>query len=508
MRLEQLVKRNARRMPGAPAVRASDGQATYGELDALADDIAHCLLARGVGHGDRVAIWLDKGLMAAATMQAVLRLGAAYVPMDPLSPPARIKSILDSCSPRAIVSTARRLDRLDRLGPVDAEVLLLDRGIPEYERFEVELQPLPVVRGSEDDLAYILFTSGSTGTPKGVCISHRNALAFVLWAAETVDARPEDRFANHAPFHFDLSVFDLYVAFLVGACVCIVPEGLSFTPTRLVGFMRDEQISVWYSVPSVLVMMMQAGRLIDGARVTPPRVLIFAGEAFAVPPLARLRAAWPRTRFFNFYGPTETNVCTAYELPEEPPTAPVPIGTAASDDLTIVITDDGREAGIGEEGELHIEGPTVMLGYWGQPPQGRRYATGDRVLIRADGQLAFLGRKDKMVKVRGNRVELSEIEHVLMKHPAVRMAAVTVTGEGASSKLIAYLEGEEGHARPSLLGMKKHCADFLPRYMLVDHIDWIDSIPLTRNGKRDWQALSARSVGSAPTRQPAQTAQR
>lgn len=461
-------------------MHAPDGRATYAQLDALADDLAHALARQGVRPGDRVALWLGKGLMAIATTQAVLRLGAAYVPLDPMSPPARIRTILTACTPRVLVTTARRASSV-----ADAEVLplLVDEGVPRCE------EPLPPVSAGDDELAYILFTSGSTGEPKGVCISHRNALAFVTWAAEAIDARASDRFSNHAPLHFDLSVLDLYAAFLVGGRVSVIPELTSYVAANLVAFLRQEQITVWYSVPSVLVMMMERGELLEAA--TPPRVLIFAGESFPVPPLARLRRAWPRTRLFNFYGPTETNVCTAYELPPEAPEAPVPIGTAASGDHTSVVTDDGRIAGPGEEGELWIEGPTVMMGYWGRPPQGPRYATGDQVRVGPDGQLHFLGRRDGLVKIRGNRVELSEIEHVLLEHPAIAHAAVVVTGEGQGAVLVAALVPVPDAPLPSLLRVKRVLAEQLPRYMIVDRIIWVDALPLTRNGKRDQRLLEA-----------------
>ncbi|MCA9685122.1 MAG: AMP-binding protein, partial [Myxococcales bacterium] len=235
-------------------MRAPDGAATYAELDQLADDLAHGLRERGVVPGDRVALWLDKGLQAVAVMQATLRCGAAYVPIDSKSPPARVQLILDECRPKVVVTKARNLSRVKLRG---ATAMLMDMGIDRFARpFVMEEE-----RGT-DELAYILFTSGSTGIPKGVCISHRNALAFVEWSAKAIGAVAEDHFANHAPFHFDLSVFDLYVSFLVGARVCIAGELLSLAADRLVDFMREEQISVWYSVPSALIMMMDGGRLL------------------------------------------------------------------------------------------------------------------------------------------------------------------------------------------------------------------------------------------------------
>lgn len=485
MGLEALVTHVAATRPDAPAVRASDGAFTYGELDQRADDFAHALAALGVGPGDRVGLWIEKGAVAVAVMQAVLRCGAAYVPLDPKSPPARIQQMIASCAPRVLVTTSAWAARVDRGG---AALLLIDQGVPRVDH------PFARAAAGDDDLAYILFTSGSTGVPKGVSISHRNALAFVTWAAEAIAASAEDRFANHAPFHFDLSVFDLYACFLAGGCVSIAPEVLSLAPARLIEFLRAERISVWYSVPSALIMMMDAGLL--AAPELEPRAVIFAGEPFPVPQLAALRRAWPACRMFNFYGPTETNVCTAYELGRDPPARAIPIGTAASGDRLFVLDAEGRPAAAGEEGELFVEGPTVMLGYWGGPPQPARYATGDRVRWNDEGQLEYLGRRDAMLKLRGVRVEAGEVESVLLRHPHIAQAAVAVTGEGRAAQLVAFLVPRGGE-RPSLLALKRHCADFLPTATLVDRVVWLDAMPLTSTGKRDVQAL-LRSLQGAP----------
>ena len=480
MRLETLVRRAARQTPDAPAVWAPDGQATYAELDQLADTLARRLLALGVEPGDRVAFWLDRGLNAIVTMQAVLRCGAAYVPLDPKSPPARIRFVVDSCAPTVVVCTGKRAARLEFSGTV----LLLDGGV-EGADCRVSLPRLDPE--ATDDLAYILFTSGSTGTPKGVCLSHRNALAFVDWATTTIAADPSDRFASFAPFHFDLSVFDIYGCFAVAGRLCIASEMLSLAPARIVGFVREHEISVWYSVPSLLMLMEDTGLFDEPA--LEPRVVIFAGEAFPVAPLGRLRVSWPGARMFNWYGPTETNVCTSYEV-KSPPTSPIPIGGPASDAVLDVLDEDGRPVGVGEEGELHVAGPTVMLGYWGGEPQPATYATGDRVRINERGDLEFIGRNDSMLKVRGNRVEAAEVEAALRGHPDVEDAFVGVDGSGRQAKLVAaLLGGSEAGKRPSLLSIKRVCAEVLPAYMIVDRVCWLDDFPRTRNGKRDRQRL-------------------
>ena len=488
--LGDLVRRAAERRPDAPAVRGPDGNLSYGGLDAMANRVARVLSGAGVGPGDRVAIWLSKGADAVAAMQGVLRLGAAYVPVDPLSPPARAATVMRDCAVRAMVAPEDAARSLAD-GP-DGAFFLPAEGLRPGALASVSPEPVPRASIGPDDLAYILYTSGSTGRPKGVCISHANAMAFVDWAVETIAARESDRFSSHAPFHFDLSVLDLYAAFSVGATVCLVPEGAAYAAEHLVRFLRDERITVWYSVPSALTLMMEHGGLL----LAPPdslRTLLFAGEPFPMKHLRRLREAWPDLVMWNLYGPTETNVCTAYEVarPLDAGWTCIPIGRAVSGDRVWATTAEGAEAKSGEEGELMVEGPTVFSGYWGQPRRSKAaYATGDIVRVGASGEFSFLGRRDNMVKVRGHRIELGEIESALLQHASVRDAAVVVIGEGLSARVVAFLAVGEERA-PTLLDVKRLCAQRLPRYMIPDDAVSMVELPRNRNGKVDRRALAA-----------------
>lgn len=484
--LASLVVESARRRPDVPAVDGPDGALTYRQLDVMANRFAHALVAGGAVPGDRVGVWLDKSPQTVALLQGVLRAGCAYVPVDPSSPPRRAAVVLDDCCVRIVVTTQSRAHKLDDQS-LDAAVLTV-------ETIDLDAQPeipVQVATRADDDLAYILYTSGSTGRPKGVCISHRNALAFVEWAADAVGATADDRFASHAPFHFDLSVFDLYVSFLSGACIVLVPEQSAFLPQALIGLIAAEKVTVWYSVPTIITMMVDAG-LIEQLDPLPLRVLVFAGEPFPVAPLRRLRQGWSDVRLFNFYGPTETNVCTAYEVAEvdDARTIPVPIGGAASGDEMWAETDAGGRAAVGEEGELVVTGPTVMLGYWGHEPHRGPYRTGDIVRVLDGGIYEYIGRRDHMVKVRGYRVELGEIEAALLTLAQVRAAAVAVIGSGLRARLVAFVV-VDGELRPSLLRLKRHCADRLPRYMIVDEVRYLEALPRTANGKLDRSALNS-----------------
>ena len=474
--LHHLVIAAARRTPDAVAVSSGDATLTYRELDLLGNQFARALSAAGVGRGDRVGIWAEKSPRVVAAMQAVLRLGACYVPIDPAGPAARADRILRDCGARLLIS--------DRPGaPFDIDAPL----------GHLSTDPVPDPGLDEHELAYLLYTSGSTGEPKGVRISHRNALAFIDWAARELDARPGDRFGNHAPFHFDLSVLDLYVAFRAGAAVHLVPPGAAYAPQMLVEFLIRERLTVWYSVPSALVLMITSGAF----TATPPhelRAVLFAGEVFPLAHLRTLRAALPGARLLNLYGPTETNVCTFHEVTEIPAnwTRPVPIGRACSGATVWARRDDGTPAEPGERGELVVSGPTVMRGYWGHPDQDGPYATGDEVVLGDSGDYEFLGRRDTQTKLRGFRVELGEVEAVLCRHDRVEAAAAVVVGTGITAQLLAFVVGRDG-TPPSLLELKAHCAAALPRHMIIDRVAGAERLPLNGNGKIDRRALIARA---------------
>lgn len=474
LNLHALVAAAARRTPGAAAVHDGERAASYAELDELACRFAAGLAARGVGRGDRVVVWAAKSVETVALFQAVLRLGAVYAPVAPSSPLARVDRIAAVCDPVLIASDA---DGLPAMADADRT------GQWPLAGFDELCHPVPsrqAVSCAPDDPAYILHTSGSTGTPKGVCLSHRNALAFVTWAAREVGLGQEDRLANHASFAFDLSVFDLYSAFLVGACVDLVPADLAYAPGELVEFLHGRGITVWYSVPSALRLMASRGGLLDRGVPARLRVCVFAGEPYPVPDLLSLRAAWPGVRLFNWFGPTETNVCLSHEVTgsDVDESGPLPVGTPAA----------GNRVWL-EDGEIVVDGPTVMLGYWGATPVDGPYRTGDLGVRDDKGLLHFTGRRDAMVKLRGHRIELGDVESVLAGHAAVAAAAALVVGSGLDARLHAVVVPRPD-ARPGLLSLKAHCAAHLPRYMIIDTVQLLDELPRTANGKLDRAALA------------------
>lgn len=482
MMLHQLVAEAARRTPDAPAVHGPEGSLTYGDLDVLADRYGWALAARGVRQGDRVVLWSAKHTHAVALMQACLRRGALYVPLAHSNPPARAARISRGCSATLVVTDPHGARRAAD-APWPAGDLTT---FGELLNTPVAAAPAPVdIR--PDDAAYILYTSGSTGEPKGVCLTHRNALAFVTWASELLGLGPLDRLSNHAPFNFDLSVFDLYAAFHAGASVYLIPQEMAYAPEQLVQFVRGHELTVWYSVPSVLSLMMTKGGLLDDAPLPALRACLFAGEPFPLPLAQELRSRWPEVRMFNWYGPTETNVCTSYEVTaaDLERSTPLPIGTVCSGDSAALIPRD-REG----EYDLQISGPTVMSGYWGREPHTGPYPTGDIVRVDDDGNLEYSGRSDDMVKVRGQRVELGEVESTIGAHPEVADAAVVVVGSDLDAAIHAVVAKKRPDSPVSLLGLKEWSAQRLPSYMILDAVHVVDELPRTENGKKDRKRMA------------------
>lgn len=526
----------AERCPTAVAVRFRERSISYGELDEMSDALAATLAGAGAGPGDRVGIWLNKSIEAVVAIHAVLKLGAAYVPIDPVAPTGRAAYMLGDCRVRALVTTQDRhalLDEATLQRPGLSLVVLADRrGVPSPAR------PASCLGWSEavaavskhdagrltgprpDDLAYILYTSGSTGTPKGVMLSHRNGRVFVDWALRCFGLTGNDRVASHAPLHFDLSVFDVFAAAGAGACLVLVPENRQSLGQALNRFVIDEHVSIWYSVPSALVRMLAAanGSLLATSSL---RVVLFAGEVFPIKHLRRLRRAVPGAELYNLYGPTETNVCTFHQVgdddvgPER--TQPVPIGRACSYATTFVIDESGGliNGATDAEGELCIGGDSVMLGYWGDPgktkqrlvpcPDGGRsaeaYRSGDIVRRDAGGDLVFIGRRDHMVKIRGYRIELGEIETVLLGHADVLAAAVVAIPEADGSLRLEGCVMSRPAGKLTETDLRRHCLEALPRYMLPERFHLLESLPMTSTGKIDRQALTA-SIGALASRRP------
>jgi len=335
-----------------------------------------------------------------------------------------------------------------------------------------------------------------------VMLTHENALGFVDWCSDVFAPTEADRFSSHAPFHFDLSVLDIYVALKHGAALHIVSEDLGKTPKDLARFIADSKLTVWYSTPSILGLLGQYGDLAS-RDFTALRLVLFAGEVFPVKHLRQITSLWPSAAYYNLYGPTETNVCTYARIPLPVPgerTTPYPIGWPCAHYTSIVLDQEHRAAQPSSEGLLYMAGISVFQGYWNRPElnaqvflerDGKRwYNTGDVVRLDPVEGYIYVGRRDRMIKRRGYRVELGEIERGLYQHPAVgEVAVVGIANEAEGMRIVAYLSTRTPQ-RPSIIELKTFCATHLPSYMSPDAFQFMEALPRTSTDKIDYQNLS------------------
>ena len=525
MLLHQYLHQSASRFPDKTAVRCKDEAISFHQLEVLSNQIAHALRLNGVLSGARVGLYLNKSIPAVAAIFGILKAGAVYVPLDPDSPLERTRYIIANCNIQSIVVDETKLVKLLKnrdlfpgirtvinVAPLQPSLPAIPDSWRILDRQQIERQPesFPSVESfSEDHLAYILYTSGSTGQPKGVMLTHQNGMVFVDWAVQTLELTARDVFASHAPFHFDLSIFDLYAAVKCGGTLCLIPPGVSYFPDALLNFIAHYHITVWYSVPSALIQLLALPDLkIKLASIT---TLIYAGEVFPYNYLNQLRPVLTNACIYNFYGPTETNVITAYRIDEPPDESlreNVPIGKPCPYARTAVVDEHRQPVPPGTTGELIVNGASLMRGYWDDPEktalkirpvtlEGREdlyYFTGDLVQKRPDGNLVYINRRDHMVKVRGFRVELGEVETALYRHPAITKAAVAaIPDEKVSHRLIAFVSLQsETVLSPD--DIEKHCAQLLPAYMIPEKFIFLNELPLSSTGKIDREALKKRIV--------------
>jgi amino acid adenylation domain-containing protein len=501
------------RHPQRTAVREAGGATIdYASLGALSDRLRDRLVAMGVEPGDRVGVYLRKSIDTVAAIFGILKAGAAYVPVDPSAPASRNAYILGNCSVRVAI-TEKKFDtalraQLAEEGATPVLIVLDEvgggRGLDNALAATGPATATPTVYSEPDALAYILYTSGSTGRPKGVMITQQNATSFVDWCSETFSPVPADVFSSHAPFHFDLSILDIYTPLKHGATLVVIPEDVGKEPAKLAQLIADTEITVWYSTPSILSLLVQYGKL-ERDNLAHIRAVLFAGEVFPIVHLKALHAILPAPRYYNLYGPTETNVCTFYQLPHEIPADrvdPFPIGAVCSHLAARVVDEDGNDVAVGERGELCIRGASVTQGYWNLPeqtanaylngdalPEARWYRTGDIVTEADGGIFTYAGRRDRMVKKRGYRVELGEIESCLYRHPDIREAAVVaLPDDELGIKVRAHLATRDG-GKLSLIKLKAFCSQHLPMYMIPDVFAFHDALPKTSTEKTDYQSL-------------------
>ena len=494
--LHQLIATQAVRTPDATAVICEDGQLSYAELERRSNQLAHHLLALGLKTGEPVALAVDRSLSMMIGLLGIMKAGGAYIPVDPAYPPDRITYMLEDSGSKLLLTQESLLDALPT---GTTQVLCLDRDWPDIS---AQSEGPVATTVTAEDLAYIIYTSGSTGRPKGVEIPHRALVNFLCSLREEPGLGPNDRLLAVTTLSFDIAGLELYLPLVVGACVVVASRQQTGDGRLLAEAIGKHGITVMQATPATWRLLLEAGwngssslRIFCGGETLP--------RELAEQLLPRCAELW------NLYGPTEATIWSTLQRVESG-TGPVPIGHPIAN-TEIQILDEQNRPSIGDEpGELFIGGEGLARGYFKRPEltaerfiahpldpeSGKRlYRTGDLARYRPDGTIEHLGRLDFQVKVRGFRIELGEIEANLDRHPTVKHAVVMAREDSPGDKqLVAYAIPQAGE-QPTARALRTALAESLPDYMIPGTYVFLESFPLTPNGKVDRNALPAPTPG-------------
>ncbi|GAA1935353.1 non-ribosomal peptide synthetase [Kitasatospora viridis] len=491
--------------PDAIAVVSGRGSTTYGELDRRANALARTLQARGVGTGDRVAVLLERSELMLVAVLAVLKAGAAYVPVDPAYPADRVAFVLRDCAAKVVLVAGAVPAQAAPGGTVDL------RDPSAYS----PVTTAPTRTSGPGDPAYVIYTSGSTGTPKGVLVEHRSVVNRLTWMQEAYPLRAGDVVLQKTSISFDVSVWELFWWMFEGATVCLPAPGDERDPEAIIDAVEQHRVSVLHFVPTMLAAFLDyVAETGEAARLAPLRLVFASGEALSPAHVAAfhrvLRPGATGPDLVNLYGPTEATVDVSH-FPCTEPGATVPIGRPIANTRLYVLDDARRIQPVGVPGELCIGGVGLARGYLGRPEltadrfveapfpgEPRVYRTGDLARWLPDGTVEYLGRADHQVKIRGFRVELGEIEHRLRWLPEVADAAVLALGSPPT--LHAFVAAQEPPAADRL---QDALAAVLPAFMVPRHFTVLGALPLSPNGKVDRGRLAVLAAEPAPAPAPA-----
>ena len=506
-RLEELFLESAERSPDAVAVLTAGRTLTYSELERRSARLAiEIRKAEPVHAGERlVAVVMPKGWEQVSAVLGILRAGAAYVPIHPQLPQARITELLRASGVTTVLTRSDVDPWLE--WPAGITRILADSTVP------VSGAEIPdVQRMSSDSLAYVIYTSGSTGVPKGVTIPHRGAVNTILEINRMCAVGPPDRVLAVSSLSFDLSVYDIFGPLAAGAAVVMPDTGRDLSVEHWFALMQSAGVTVWNSVPALLQLLLErAGSVAPFARM---RLAMVSGDWIPLTLPGMLRDAAPDAKFLAMGGATEASIWSIYKWVDEiaPQWASIPYGRPLPNQSVYVLDSRLNPCPTWTPGELYIGGVGVALGYFNDPERTaanfvvhhdtgeRLYRTGDFGRYLPDGEIEFLGRRDSQVKIFGHRIELGEIESVLLRHSLVQQCAVVAVGETRRlTGLVAYVV-PSGDARPASDALRVFAAAHLPPHMVPRDILVVETLPLTSNGKVDRKALIERAAVPPPVR--------
>lgn len=517
--LQDWLRDQAERKPEAAAVVMYDQLLTYGDLEARSNQLARLLKANGCKRGDRIGLAIPKSFAAIIGLFGILKADCVHVPIDTRTPARRIAKIILSSEPRYILGAGSVTNVLDEvLASKDCRQPLgvgwLGTSPPNEAKFvpafcwnDLQSQCAEFLDSSakSEDAALILFTSGSTGDPKGVVITHSNIIHFVEWAVKYFSLERSDKISCHPPLSFDLCYGDIFNASASGAQLHLVPPELNLLPHKIAEFIRNSELTLWFSVPSVLTYMAKFDAVKHRDFATLKRVL-WCGEVFATPALMYWMKRLPDVKFTNLYGPTEATIASSYYTVRSCPSdkkVSVPIGTACDGEELLVLDEQLRPTFPGEVGDLYIRGVGLSPGYWRDSqktlevflPYGtygtdRIYRTGDLARIGEDGLVYFVGRADSQIKCRGYRIELGDVEAALRTLAGVRdCAVVAIPTDGFEGHLICCAFAPSNRSQIPIPTLREMLSKHLPGYMLPSRWMLVNQLPINSNGKIDRRTL-------------------
>ena len=518
--LQNLIRRAAEASPDKIAFTDGKTSISYGELESKSNQLANLLVEQGMKIGDRAAVFMPRCAQTAVAFYGILKSGGIVVPVDPGMPAGGVRSLIRNCGIRFMLTNPKKA-RIVRQVLAMPESIECAVGVGDLQccASDVKLLPWSSIdaasnrwgnqnsdRIKPNDSAYIMYSSGSTGRPKGITHTHASGLAYAKLSVATYDVTSDDVIANHSPINFDMSTFGYFSSCYAGATTLIIPAAHSKAPVSLAKLAADHKVTIWYSVPLALQQMLQHAPL-DELDFSSMRWVLYGGEPFPPKHLRALMKKWPHARVSNVYGPAEVNQCTYYHVPAQYAAdyrnLPVPIGRTWDQADGLIIDAEDEIIDDQRSGELVICSPTMMLGYWGRPELNKKalfhhvdpsgspkvyYRTGDLVKRREDGNLMFLGRKDRQVKVRGYRVELDDIERTLSNHPDVEEAGVYWILNGSEKEIQATIICDE-NSKADEISLKNYLKSCLSAYAIPNRITLVSDLPRTGSGKIDRKYL-------------------
>lgn len=493
------LKRASVTTPENTALVCGKQYINYQKLDQLSEKIALGLESLGVTPGARIGIYMDKSVLAIASIYAILKTGSCYVPISMDSPGPRVSRILEKCAIRHVL-VENQLDETEQQlfqnANVDSISITQLLETVKSEKHNLSTRP----KTSETSPAAILHTSGSTGTPKGAVITHKNLSVFISWAVSAFDINADDRLLSHAPLQFDLSFFDLFAALAASATVVLATAADTANAARMVNLVNHTGITIWQSVPSALSLQVVSTSTQQQPQFMPDvRCVLFAGERMPRSTLLGIAKIFANARFYNIYGCTETNNTFMYTLPDEVTKAPnpLPIGKVLSHIQYRIVDESGVDVSPGTKGHLWVAGDTIMAGYISLDKAGTAiysndkcvngfYQTQDIVSVEHNGELNFHGRLDNVIKSNGYRINLMEIEdHLWQSKKFAEVAVLCEPDELIGNRIIAILKPLPGMSC-SILDLKLYCAKSLPKYA-IPHRFYLsnENLPKGSTGKID-----------------------